>query len=621
MTHTREQAPGHVAGEVETRRVTAAFRAIAAALADEQGLESIFRLIVDTLSSLTDADRCSLHLLDRETGLFRGRAGHAADNIDDEVRQLVSGMPGDGFTREILETRRPVMVTDAATDARTVHAAMRRWRARSVLGVPMLVRDEVIGILCLDSEDTAREFSHLDQELAVSFAELAATAINRVELTAELRLSLTTQAQQFEMLQRARRMEGQLADIVLQGWGVRQVAEGIARLLSKPCGIFDSDLRCLTQVGDQGPGDAHRWRGDALREHPDAQSVLAAIEPGRSGHLDVALHVGIRHRYLAAPIDLNGARVGYVVVAETGGRFGTLDEVMVRRAAHNLALEKSRSRLEDDVEWHLVESFTRGLIRGSARDSEALARSLGIDLDERRFVCLVASRDASVDLAATSHALAQHLNDRESPSATLGARLDSEVALLISVPSTTVGADADTWVRNRVEDMLATFGPGGELCAAISGVVAGAEQTQRAYRDAQQVLRCIRVHASDATPGVVSAPELGPARLLLASASRDEARQFAADAFGLLMDRASVKSAELLLTLEAFLRRERSVRLCASDLTVHPNTVRYRLASVERVTQLMVTTDDADYMTAQLAMTVIRLAGLLPVRADSATVD
>jgi DNA-binding PucR family transcriptional regulator len=47
-------------------------------------------------------------------------------------------------------------------------------------------------------------------------------------------------------------------------------------------------------------------------------------------------------------------------------------------------------------------------------------------------------------------------------------------------------------------------------------------------------------------------------------------------------------------------------------LGVHRNTVRYRLGNIERMTRLAVTTDEDDYLTAQLAVHVLRLHGLVP---------
>ncbi|HVE23761.1 MAG TPA: helix-turn-helix domain-containing protein, partial [Sporichthya sp.] len=68
-----------------------------------------------------------------------------------------------------------------------------------------------------------------------------------------------------------------------------------------------------------------------------------------------------------------------------------------------------------------------------------------------------------------------------------------------------------------------------------------------------------------------------------------------------------------LVTLNAFLQCGRGVRRAADLLGVHPNTVRYRLANVEKLTGLQVTTDDDAYLTAQMAVLVLRLSGRLPL--------
>jgi sugar diacid utilization regulator len=527
------------------------------------------------------------------------------------VKQLVSGLPGDNFTKEILETGRPVMLTNTLVDPRPVHAAMRRWRAQSVLGVPMTLRGEVIGILCLDTADTTTEFPQFDQELAISFAELAATAINQVQLTAQLRGSLHTQAKQLEMLQRARRMEGQLTDIVLRGWGVRELGEAVAQLLSKPCAIYDADFRCLTR---SGASDSLGAKLDALgefRDHPQVEPALESLHPGRVQYLQPLRQFGIDHRLLITPIDLNSERQGYVVVAETGGRFGPLDEAIVRRAAHNIALERSRSRLENDLEWHAVEAFTGSLVRGENQDIEARARSLGVDLEASRVVCLLTTRDASTPVRVTPQQVAQLLTDQDSPSAALACWSGTSIALILELPHDLDSRTALEWVTKRFADVLATLSPYGQLCAAISTVVHARGSDQRGHREAEQVLKCIRAHLSDASPGILTADDLGVARLLLASTHHEEAHQFACDALGSLLNEQKTKSEELLSTLESFLRLGRNVRACADELGVHPNTVRYRLTSIERQTQLSVTTDDSDYMTAQIAMTIVRLSGRL----------
>ncbi|MEN2510320.1 GAF domain-containing protein [Gordonia polyisoprenivorans] len=598
---------GPPADEQRSRREIAAFQTMAAALAEERDLESIFHLVVGTLSSLTGADRCSLHLLERDTGLFRGHAAHAARNIDVEVRQLVSGMQGDEFTREILSTREPVMVSDTTTDPRTVRAAMQKWRARSVLGVPMLLRGEVIGMVCLDTEDEPKEFSQLDQDLAVSYAEFAATAINQVELTIKLRESLHTQSRQLEMLQRARQMEGHLADILLEGNGIRQVAQTISRLLSKPCGVFDDTLRCVAVGGPPGPATTARLRESVLTDHSGARAAMDTLKSGGIATLEPQPHLGIFHRHLITPIDMSTGRYGYIVVAETGGRCGTLDEVIMRRAAHNISLERSRNQMETDLEWHLVESFTNSLLRGTASDSDPLAQSLGIDPLERRFVCLIAPRVGSIDVLPTPHVLAQILTESASPSAALAANLESALAAVVPVPHDLDSRAATAWVRRRIANVATALSPSGGLCVAISSLAVGVAGVPRSYREARQVLRCAQIHTGETGVAVVTTEDVGAARLMLASASREEALQYVRDAFGELADHRSDRSNELLSTLDTFLLRGRNVRECAEDLAVHPNTVRYRLSTIEELTDLAVVSDDTDYMTAQMAMAVLRM--------------
>ena len=56
---------------------------------------------------------------------------------------------------------------------------MRDWNIRSMMGVPMVVRGEVIGLVFLDDEERPHAFDRIDQDIAAAFADLAAVAIAR----------------------------------------------------------------------------------------------------------------------------------------------------------------------------------------------------------------------------------------------------------------------------------------------------------------------------------------------------------------------------------------------------------------------------------------------------------
>ena len=74
-----------------------------------------------------------------------------------------------------------------------------------MLGVPMIVGGEVIGILFLDNEDAAHPFDSEQQSLAASFAHLAGIAIMHGQRSSELRANLVTIARQNEICDRAAR--------------------------------------------------------------------------------------------------------------------------------------------------------------------------------------------------------------------------------------------------------------------------------------------------------------------------------------------------------------------------------------------------------------------------------
>jgi GAF domain-containing protein len=595
-------------------RVCAAFREVAAALAEGRGLEQVLHVIAEKLCELTGHVRCSIHLVDPDSGLLRGWAAHAPTNIDAQVRRLVSGGPGDGFTREVIASRRPVAVVDTMSDPRAVRSAMRQWNARSVLGVAMTLGDEVVGMVCLDDESTAGTFADDEQEMVLAFSGLAAAAVRQAQLTSQLKSSLSVVARQVDQLREASQLERSLTEIVLRGCSLREIGDTVAELLSKPSAIYNAQFRRLALSRGPVPAESCSLLLDPrVRSAPTVARALAELRPGVPGTIDPVPVAGLHHRLLVSSVTLGDHVLGYLAVAEQGTRLSLLDEALVLRAAASIALERSGEQRAAEADWHAVEAFTSGLLRGdqSPTDLERRAEVFGLRLDAPRVVGLVGSRGSGA-VGFRSKQLARILTAPDSPSAVLAAPCGDDVAVILELPAGLPTRQGLKWARRRIEDSLVRVGDRAGLFAAVSSIVRASGDDRRAYGESQQVLTCMRTHLTVPGNQVLTADDLGAARLMLVNTPAAEARQFGQESLGPLLNEDD-KSQDLLVTLAAFLGSGRSIRRAAEYLGVHTNTIRYRMTRIEKLTGLDVIAEANSQFTAQIAVLILRLNGQLPL--------
>ena len=141
-----------------------AFAEVIEAIDSDASLDEILHLVAQRICLLVDCSRCGVYLKHSDADLFRGQVIEpCAPGADERIRRLICGTPADRLTQEILATQQPVLVRNAQEDPRAVRSIMQSWGVRSILGVPMIVRGDVVGMLFLDNEQTPHPFS-ADQE-------------------------------------------------------------------------------------------------------------------------------------------------------------------------------------------------------------------------------------------------------------------------------------------------------------------------------------------------------------------------------------------------------------------------------------------------------------------------
>jgi sugar diacid utilization regulator len=604
-----------VAGAVEPchESVIEAFGEVAEVITAGAELDEILHLIAAKLCELTDIGRCSIHLRKDESELFLGRVGHADRDIDAEVRRMRAGTPADGLTREILATRRPVLLTNAAADARAIRSTMRYWNVRSLLGVPMVLGEEVIGLIFLDNMDEPHPYSPAHQQIAATFANLAATAVTQVKLTGKLRASLATVTHQNQLLKRAAAMEHRLTELLLRGSGVRKIAEAVTALTRRPCVVYDSGFNPLERVASETDQpcvlDARAFTVPVIAE------ALAALPGSPARVLPPVPGAGFAHRMLFVPVRARGKIWGYLALVERGGRLGPLDEMLARRAAANIALEVGASRRDAEVEWQARESLASALIRGEIDRASLDMRAdlLGVHLRERRIVVLVGARTGE-QTCPQAHVLADAIaggsEGEEAAPDVLATGVAGGAAVILTLPLSARGRAGVEWARRRVREALARAAPEGALLAALSARCEDAEDLPRGYAEAEQILRCLTEHVTGPGHQVLAADDLGAGgRVFLASTSGPQAWRFVEGTLGEVIDTA--RHPDLLDTVAALFDCSHGIRRAATRLGVHENTIRYRMSRVTEITGLRLCDDINAQLSVQLCLLILRLSGRL----------
>lgn len=596
--------------------VVAAFCQIADAFNPQGDVDNAARLVARTAAQLTASTRCCVYLREGDSQLFRGRVAVSDSPGDDErVHRLVCGTAADLFTREILSSRRPVQIADARQDKRPVRAAMVDWKVRSVLGVPMLAGEDVVGIIFLDNAGQPREFSEVEQAIAASFGRLAGVAMSHALQAQGLRQAKLAAEHQNQSLKRARALDERLTQALVDAQGVNEIAATVTSLTGRECAIYDETLQ---RVGTGSRPDFGTETLQALdRLVADLPEVRDALDDatGRTAIVDAVPAERLVHRVLVSPVVNSSRVVGCVALLETGGRFSLADAAAARRTAMAVGIDVAARRRERVELAHAREVLVRDLIGGTGDPEKAATRAdyVGLRLDRSTLVAFVKRRPGGgppLTAQAVSGACVTEGVDHWDGAITAEA---GGIVVILPIDETDSRQAGIAAVRDSLNAVAMRLSADGEVLVALSGVCTDAPGFQLAFEESRQVLRCLEELGSGGSQvSSLAADDLGPARLFLSAADRSAASRFCADVLGPLADVTDPKAIELLRTADTYYACGRSVRRTAARLELHGNTVRYRLARIKQVTGRDLLGDPAGEVDFFVALMLLSLEQRVP---------
>lgn len=151
-------------------------------------LDSVLNQAMDTVIQLTGAERSYLMLRNEQTGTLEYRV---ARNLDRDQLDNQDFMVSKSVINQVAEHGEPVVTTNAQSDPRFAEqASIVSFALRSILCVPLKIKDRVTGVIYADNRIRAGLFGDGELELLFAFANQAAVAIENAQLFERIRVAL-----------------------------------------------------------------------------------------------------------------------------------------------------------------------------------------------------------------------------------------------------------------------------------------------------------------------------------------------------------------------------------------------------------------------------------------------
>ncbi len=283
---------------------------LARAVGSELDLEKLLPKILDKAFELVGADRGAILLMDKDGELVpryvKTRDGRTDNNI----------VLSKTVTAEVINNKAAVLSSDATMDSRFsgAHSIIMQG-IRSTMTVPLLHRDEILGLMHLDSQIATSAFTEKDLQICTGMATQAAIAIQNARLAARIEEEAHTRAQISRLIPPS---------------VVEQVVKGELELkkggrLSDITMLF-SDIRGFTSMSDGRPPE------EVVNTLNEYFEVMVEVLFRHSGTLDKFVGDEIIGLF-GAPIDIEDA--AYKAVACAIDMVQSLEEFNRTRMAEN----------------------------------------------------------------------------------------------------------------------------------------------------------------------------------------------------------------------------------------------------------------------------------------------
>jgi signal transduction histidine kinase len=323
-------------------------------VATEGDIERLLDVVTVSAADILNAEAGSL-LLTTEDGSgdleFHVATGETGQELIGKRLQR-----GHGLVGRVAETGKPIISNDTTQDSNWQGEVSEGFRTRSILAVPLIAQDRVIGVLEVINKRDGSIYVDEDVELLTTFAGQAAIAFENARLFQQTDLQLSRRVQELESLERIDRELNRTLDL-------NSVAEITVRYAisnsNATAGLLvvpdenKSFLRIVAKQGyspDDNPRDGTLWSvSDGIISRV-LRTRRADLQPYVDMDPDYIPSLSGSLSQITVPM-VAGSEISAILVLETNQepRLNLLDQDWAQRLAEHASIAIENAKLYEQI--------------------------------------------------------------------------------------------------------------------------------------------------------------------------------------------------------------------------------------------------------------------------------